>query len=119
MSKFKTFLTQTLAIWRVELLRLRRSLIWSGFFFVFLTALSVYNGASFYRHQQENVKELTQQSTTWTQEQAQKTQRREQQLKEDNKALQPDKKIYRNPALLASSNNSLSTNCSFALNGVL
>ncbi len=96
-----SFLSQVMAVWRVELLRLQRTLIWSGVFLSFFMALAVLNGVSFSVHQQQNVDGLTQQSEAWQNKQAQKTKLRELQLRSTQKPLQPDKKIYRNPAYLA------------------
>ncbi len=97
-----------LALWRMEYLRLRTLLFWSLLALVCLTGVALRNGGDFYHHQLAQQQQLQQGNAQWVQQNAAKTRRREQALREEGKPIQPDRKIYRNPAYLANQGPTLS-----------
>lgn len=96
------------ALWRMECLRLRALLFWTLLALVALTGVALRNGADFYHHQQAQQQQLQNDNAQWVQQNADKTRRREQALREQGKPIQPDSKIYRNPAYLANQGPALS-----------
>lgn len=96
------------ALWRMECLRLRALLFWISLALVCLTGVALRNGADFYLHQQAQQQQLQQDNARWVQQNADKTRRREQALRAQDKPIQPDRKIYRNPAYLANQGPALS-----------
>lgn len=89
------------ALWRMEWLRLRCLFGAVLVILLLLTGIALKNGADFYGHQQRQQLHLQHENAQWVQKNADKTRRREQTLRSEGKPLQPDTKIYRNPAYLA------------------